>query len=268
MQTKIHPTAIIGDKVELGLGVEVGPYSFIEGKVFIGEGTIIKSHTVIEGDTTIGKNNLIYPFVTIGMKPQDLKFKGEESKVVIGDGNTIRENATIHRGTEDGGLLTRIGSNCLLMVGVHIAHDCRVGDHVILANNATLAGHVIVEDKAIIGGLSAIHQFVRIGKGAMIGGMSGIESDVIPYGLAMGERACLAGLNLIGMKRDNVKREDIHSLRNFFKKLFSKDGECGKESFLARVEELSREFSTKESLDIVEFIKRDSARSFCQPKQI
>ena len=171
MTQKIHPTAIVSKQAQLGKDVEVGAYSVIGDVVKIGDGTIIKSHVVIDGETTIGKKNVIFPFASIGLEPQDLKFKGEKSKVVIGDNNKIREHVTIHLGTQDGAMVTKIGSNCLLMVGVHVAHDCIVGDHVILANNATLAGHVEVNDHVVIGGLSAVHQFARIGKGAMIGGM-------------------------------------------------------------------------------------------------
>lgn len=262
MTTKIHPTALVSNKAQLGANVEIGAFSIIGDEVKIGDGTVVKSHVVIEGDTTIGKNNTIFPFATIGLAPQDLKFRSEKSKVVIGDNNSIREHVTIHLGTLDGAMLTKIGSNCLLMVGVHIAHDCIVGNHVILANNATLAGHVELGDHVVIGGLSALHQFVRVGAGAMIGGMSGVEHDVIPNGLVMGERASLAGLNLIGMKRRGISREDIHALRNFFKQAFAES----EKSFSARVEEISKEFSSKTVQEVVSFVKSESSRSFCQPK--
>jgi UDP-N-acetylglucosamine acyltransferase len=262
MTQKIHSTAIVSLKAHLADHVEIGPYSIIGDHVKIGEGTIIKSHAVIEGDTEIGKNNVIFPFASIGLEPQDLKFRGEKSKVVIGDNNKFREHVTIHLGTKDGAMLTKIGSHCLFMVGVHIAHDCVVGDHVILANNATLAGHVELGDHVVIGGLSAVHQFARIGKGAMIGGMSGVENDVIPNGLVMGERASLAGLNLVGMKRRGISREDIHALRNFFKKLFSEKNSA----FHQRVEDLAKEFSSEAVQDVAAFVKSESTRSFCQPK--
>ncbi len=260
---KIHPTALIATEANLGENIEIGAYSIIGDQVKIGDGTIIKSHVVIDGNTTIGKNNIIFPFATIGLEPQDLKFKGEKAKVVIGDNNRIREHVTIHLGTQDGRMETIIGNNCLLMVGVHIAHDCIIGNSAILANNATLAGHVEVGDHVVIGGLSAIHQFTRIGKGAMIGGMSGVENDVIPYGLVMGERASLAGLNLVGMKRNNIARDDIHALRNFFKKLFNQS----KESFITRVDHLAKEFPNLIVQDVASFVKASSARSFCQPKE-
>lgn len=265
MTQKIHATAVVSAKAIIGQNVEIGPYCVIGDEVKIGDGTILKSHVVIEGDTSIGKNNIIYPFATIGVAPQDLKFRGEKAQVVIGDNNSIREHVTIHLGTKDGAMLTRIGSNCLLMVGVHIAHDCVVGNNVILANNATLAGHVEVGDHVVIGGLSAVHQFARIGSGAMIGGMSGVENDVIPNGLVMGERASLAGLNIVGMKRRGVAREEIHALRNFFKKLFSDDGV----QFSNRVEALAQEFSeSKVVQDVLRFVKSETSRSFCQPKEI
>lgn len=264
MTQKIHPTAIISPKAKLGSNVEVGPFCIIGDEVKIGDNTILKSHVVIEGDTTIGKNNLIFPFAVIGVAPQDLKFKDEKSRVEIGDNNKIREHVTIHLGTQDGAMVTKIGSNCLLMVGVHIAHDCVVGDHVILANNATLAGHVQIGDHAVIGGLSAMHQFVRIGQGAMIGGMSGVESDVIPYGTVMGERASLAGLNLIGMKRRGLAREEIHALRNFFKEIFSESKEG---NFSTRVDAAAKNFNSEIVSEVVNFIKSESARSFCQPKK-
>lgn len=214
---KIHPTAIVSDKAQLGKNVEVGPYSVIGDNVKIGANSVIKSHVVIEGFTEIGEGNVIFPFAAIGQDPQDLKFAGEHSRIIIGDNNRIREHVTIHPGTKDGAMQTVIGNGCLIMVAVHVAHDCIIGNHVILANNVTLAGHVELGDHVVIGGLSALHQFVRVGHGAMIGGMSGVESDVIPYGTVMGERASLAGLNLIGMKRNNLPREEIHALRNFFK---------------------------------------------------
>jgi UDP-N-acetylglucosamine acyltransferase len=264
MSTKIHPSAIVSPKAQIGKNVEIGAFCVIGDDVKIGDGTVLKSHVVVEGDTVIGKNNIIFPFAVIGVVPQDLKFKGEKSRVIIGDNNTIREHVTIHLGTADGAMETKIGSNCLLMVGVHIAHDCIVGNHVILANNATLAGHVEVGDHAVIGGLSAMHQFVRIGKGAMIGGMSGVESDVIPYGTVMGERASLAGLNLVGLKRRNFSREEIHTLRNFFKKVFEEKSEG---NFQNRVNEIKGEFSGELVEEVIDFIKSESSRSFCQMKK-
>ncbi|MFM8186181.1 MAG: acyl-ACP--UDP-N-acetylglucosamine O-acyltransferase [Alphaproteobacteria bacterium] len=260
----IHNTAIIHSNAKIASDVEIGPFVVIGDKVKIDSGTKIKSHAVIEGDTEIGKNNLIFTFATIGLDPQDLKFKGEDSKLIIGDNNKIREHVTIHRGTEDGGMITKIGSNNLFMVGVHIAHDCIVGDHIILANNATLAGHVQIENHVVIGGLSAVHQFVRIGKGAMIGGMSGVESDVIPFGLVMGERGFLAGLNLIGLKRNNFSREEIHALRNYFKAVFLENID---ENFSARAKKIAEDFAEFSLVsEVLKFINSETSRSFCQPK--
>lgn len=261
--TKIHPSAVVSSSAKLGSNVEIGPFCVVGDEVKIGDNTILKSHAVIEGDTEIGKNNVIFPFAVIGVAPQDLKFKGEKARLIIGDNNKIREHVTIHLGTQDGAMETRIGDNCLLMVGVHIAHDCVVGNNVILANNATLAGHVQVGDNAVIGGLSAMHQFVRIGAGAMIGGMSGVESDVIPYGTVMGQRASLAGLNLVGLKRRNTSRDEIHALRNFFKKLFEEkyDG-----NFQNRVDAVKQEFSSELVDEVIKFIKSESSRSFTQMK--
>lgn len=266
--TKIHSTAIVSKKAQISDDVEIGPYSIIGDHVKIEQGTIVKSHAVIEGDTLIGKNNLIFPFSSIGLQPQDIKFRGENSKLIIGDNNKIREHVTIHLGTQDGGMITKIGSNCLLMVGAHIAHDCLIGDNVIFANNATLAGHVVVENDVVIGGLSAVHQFVRIGQGSMIGGMSGVESDVIPYGLVMGERASLAGLNIVGMKRHNISREEIHSLRNFFKKAFDQASMTSGENFISHINKVSKEFQSTTVNKVLNFITSDSSRSFCKPKSL
>ena len=263
MSTKIHPSAVISPKAQIGANVEIGPFCTIGDDVKIGDGTIVKSHVVIEGDTVIGKNNRIFPFSIIGVAPQDLKFKGEKSRIVIGDNNNIREHVTIHLGTEDGAMQTTIGSNCLLMVGVHIAHDCVVGNNVILANNATLAGHVEVEDHVVIGGLSAVHQFAKIGQGAMIGGMSGVEGNVIPYATVMGERASLAGLNLVGIRRRNFAREDIHALRNFFKELFTEENS----SISKRSEELRAKFDSSLVNQVADFIKNQGSRPLCQIKK-
>ena len=178
------------------------------------------SHVVIDGRTTIGDGTRIFPFASIGLEPQDLKYRGETSSLVIGRDNTIREYVTINPGTTGGGMVTRIGDNCLFMVGAHVAHDCQMANHVVMANNATLAGHVIIEDYAVLGGLCAVHQFVRIGRHAMIGGMSGVERDVIPYGQVMGDRARLTGLNIIGMQRRGFSRDDIQGLRNAYQFLF------------------------------------------------
>lgn len=263
MTTKIHQSAIISPQAKLGQNVEIGPFCIIGDDVEIGDNSVLKSHIVIEGNTKIGKNNIIFPFATIGVVPQDLKFSGEKARLIIGDNNKIREHVTIHLGTQDGIMETRVGSNCLLMVGAHIAHDCIVGNNVILANNATLAGHVEVADNVVIGGLAAIHQFVRIGNGAMIGGLSGVVSDILPYATVNGERAFVSGLNLIGLKRRGFERTEIHALRNFFKKLFNEDKE---ENFLSRARKIEKEFNSKLVKEVFNFIDSESSRSFCQTK--
>jgi UDP-N-acetylglucosamine acyltransferase len=264
MSKNFHHTAIVSPDAQIANDVVIGPYSIIGDNVKIDSGTILKSHIVIDGNVTIGRNNIIYPFVTIGLEPQDLKFNGEESQIIIGDNNKIRENVTIHLGTKDGGMITSIGNNCLFMVGSHIAHDCRVANNVILANNATLAGHVVVEDDVIVGGLSAIRQFVRIGKGAMIGGMSGVESDVIPYGIVFGERASLNGLNLIGLKRKNIARQQIFDAKEFFDNIFSEENG----NFIDKINKYSTQSNNEIINEIANFIKsQDNNRSFCHPKK-
>lgn len=260
----IHPTAVIDEKAQIGADVKIGAYCVVEGEVTLADGVELKSHVVVAGRTSIGEGTVIYPFASIGHRPQDLKFKGENSELIIGKNNQIREHVTMNPGTKDGGMITSVGNNCLFMMGSHIAHDCKVGNNVILANNATLAGHVVVGDGAIIGGLSAVHQFVRIGKYAMIGGMSGIENDVIPYGSAMGERAGLSGLNLVGLKRQGFTREDIHILRNIYKELFIEE----KSPLSVKVEELKQTYKeNKTVLEMLEFLSADKARAVCLPKK-
>ena len=258
----IHPTAIIADTAIIGKNTRIGPYSVIGEKVVLGDHITIHSHVIIEGKTHIDDHCSFFPFSSIGTAPQDLKYCGEDSELIIGHHNIIREHVTINPGTKGGNMVTLIGNHCLFMVGSHIAHDCTIGDHVIMANNATLAGHVKVGDFAIIGGLSAIHQFVRIGKHAMIGGMSGVESDIIPYGQAVGERANLCGLNLIGLKRRNFKKHEIHSLRQVYRLLFSPEG-----TLQERVEDTEKMFHHHpDIMDIINFIKENSSRTICQPK--
>ena len=266
MTKQIHPTAIIADSVRLGSGVSVGAYCVLEGNAQIGDGCILKSHISISGNTKIGKNCQIFPFASIGHIPQDLKYHGEESRLIIGDNNTIREYVTMNGGTQGGGMDTRVGNNCLFMVGAHIAHDCKVGNNVILANNATLAGHVEVGDFCIIGGLSAVHQFVRIGSHAVVGGMSGVEHDVIPYGSVMGERANLAGLNLVGLKRRGFDRDAIHALRNAYKMIFEDSDNTG-ETLAARAQKAKIEYKEFPAvLEILGFMGDKSSRSLCVPK--
>ena len=210
----------IGDKVS------VGPYSIVGPEVELDDGVELMSHVVVDGRTSIGANTRIFPFASIGLPPQDLKYNGEPSRLTIGCDNIIREHVTMNPGTEGGGMETNIGNNCLFMIGAHVAHDCQIGDHVILVNNATLAGHVTIQEWAIIGGLAAVHQFVRIGKHAMVGGKTGVAEDVIPYGSVIGNRARLSGLNIIGLKRRDFSRDDIHNLRKAYR---SEERRVGKE---------------------------------------
>ncbi|NDF12954.1 MAG: acyl-ACP--UDP-N-acetylglucosamine O-acyltransferase [Proteobacteria bacterium] len=259
--TNIHPTAIIEKGAEVS-GADIGPYCHVGPQVKLAKGVKLHSHVVVGGDTTIGENTEIFPFASIGLKPQDLKFKNEPSKLVIGKNNVIREHVTMNPGTEGGGLLTQVGDNCLFMMSTHVAHDCIVGNHVILANNATLAGHVHVGDYAVIGGLSAIHQFVRIGHHAMIGGMSGIESDIIPYGQASGERASLVGLNLIGLKRRGFEREEINALRTAYRLLFSPEG-----TLAERVSDAGERFNNNPLvMEILAFMRENGSRALCLPR--
>jgi UDP-N-acetylglucosamine acyltransferase len=259
---QIHPTAVIAPGARLADDVVIGPYCVIGEHVALAAGVALKSHVVIDGRTSIGERTRIFPFASIGFETQDLKYKGEPSSLEIGHDNTIREHVTINPGTEGGGMVTRVGNHCLLMVGAHVAHDCRIGDHVILVNNGTLGGHVVMEDYAILGGLSAVHQFCRIGRHAMIGGMSGVERDVIPYGLAMGDRARLTGLNIIGMQRRGFSRDDIQTLRNAYNCLFGEGGTLSE-----RVDEVEKRFAGSAPVDdLIAFIRADSSRAICQPK--
>lgn len=220
MTAQVHPSSFVDPAARLGPDVSIGPFCVIGADVELAEGVTLVSHVSVAGRTRIGARTKVYPFASIGQPPQDLKYRGEPSRLEIGADTVIRENVTLNPGTEGGGMLTSVGDGCLLMVGAHVAHDCRIGDRVILVNNATLGGHVTIGDHAIVGGNSAIHQFVRIGAHAMIGGMTGIEQDVIPYGLAMGERGYLAGLNLVGLKRRGFDRSAVHALRALYKTLF------------------------------------------------
>ncbi len=262
MTQSIHPTALIDPKAQLGEGVAIGPYCVVGPDVRLGDGVRLIAHVVVDGRTTIGAGTVIYPFASIGQRPQDLKYHGEPSTLEIGANNQIREYVTMNPGTEGGGMLTKVGDNGLFMVGVHVAHDCNVGNNVVMANNATLAGHVHVGDFAVIGGLSAVHQFVRIGSHAMIGGMSGVESDVIPYGMVKGDRAYLAGLNIVGLERRGFSREDIHALRSAYRMLFSKEG-----TMAERLEDVAEHYGSRSLVDgMVDFIRSRTSRALCQPE--
>lgn len=258
----IHQTAVVHKNAKIGKDVSIGAFCVVGEHVSLGDNVTLHSHVVVEGHTSIGKNTVIFPFAVIGHIPQDLKFGGEASRLEIGENNRIREHVTMHPGTQGGGLLTKVGNNCLFMVGAHVAHDCIIGNNVILANNATLAGHVVVGNGVILGGLSAVHQFVRIGDFAFIGGMSGVEKDVIPYGTVKGERASLDGLNLVGLKRRNVERDNIHAVRHAFKELFNAEGG----TLADRAAKLKEKYPQTEAAALIDFILADSSRSFCTPK--
>jgi UDP-N-acetylglucosamine acyltransferase len=258
----IHPTAIIGTGAKLGTDVSVGAYSLIGPHADIGDGAVIHSHVVVTGHTRLGSGVKVFPFASIGHAPQDLKFRGEASRLEVGDQTVIRENVTMNPGTEGGGMLTRVGSRCLIMVGSHVAHDCQIGDDVILVNNSTLAGHVRIADRAIIGGMSAVHQWVRIGEGAFVGGMTGVENDVIPFGTVIGNRAALGGLNLVGLRRAGSPREDVHALRAAYKLLFE-----GADPLAKRVDLVEAEFGGSPLVDkLIAFIREGGDRAICTPR--
>ena len=255
----IDKTAIINKNAKVHPSVRVGPYSIIGPQVEIGENTEIKSHVSITGNTKIGKGNKIYPFVSIN-DPQDLKYNGEETSLVIGDNNKIREYVTINPGTIGGGGKTIIGNNCLFMISSHIAHDCQVGNNVILANNVPLGGHAIIEDNVVIGGNSAVQQFTRVGKMAMIGGMTGVLHDVIPFGLSTGNRNSLQGLNLIGLRRAKFENKDILGLSEAYKEIFAT------KNINENIRKLNGSFQENPLVkEVIEFITKDKKRSICTP---
>ena len=255
----IHPSAVIEPGAELGAGVEVGPFCVIGPQVRLHDGVRLKSHVVIAGDTEIGAETVVFPFASIGEVPQDLKFRGEDTRLVIGARNRIREHVTMNPGTEGGGGVTTIGDDGLYMAGCHVAHDCRIGDRVILVNHVAIAGHCVLGDDVIVGGLSGVHQFVRIGRGAMIGALSMVTADVIPFALVQGPRASLHGLNLVGLKRRGVARADIHALRNLLGRL---GGGSFREAARSRAGEADLAGMEREVLD---FILGPSDRSFLTP---
>jgi len=255
----IHSTAIVDKKCKIGNNVQIGPYSVIGPNVVIGDNTIIQSHVNISGNTIIGNGNKIYPFVSIN-DPQDLKFNGEPTNLIIGDNNKIREYVTINPGTISGGGKTTIGNNCLFMIASHIAHDCQVGNNVIIANNVPLGGHVIIEDNVVIGGNSAVQQFTRIGKMAMIGGMTGVLHDVIPYGLSTGNRNSLQGLNLIGLRRAKFENKDILGLSEAYKEIFAS------KNLTENISKLNSSFQDNQLVkNVIDFITKDKKRSICTP---
>ncbi len=261
-KSDIHPTAIIEDGAKLADGVKVGPYSVVGANVSLGEGVELASHVAVAGRTTIGARTRIFPFASIGHQPQDLKYKGEPSTLDIGSDCLIREGVTMNPGTEGGGLSTTVGNSCAFLANSHVGHDCHVGNNVILSNNVMLAGHVEVGDFAILGGGAAVIQFARVGSHAFLGGMSGLEQDLIPYGMALGNRAYLSGLNIVGLQRRGFSRNEIHDLRRAYRALFAQEG-----TLLERVADVTEEFKDHPTvMEIVAFIKAGGKRSMCTPK--
>ena len=258
----IHSTAIVEDGAKIGADVVVGPFSIVGSDVVLGDGVELMSHVVVTGKTSIGTKTKIWPFASIGHRPQDLKYAGEVSYLEIGSENMIREHVTMNPGTDGGGLYTRVGNNNLFMMGCHVGHDCQIGDHCVFANNATLAGHVEIDDSAILGGLSAVQQFCRIGKHVMVGGMSGVEKDVIPFGSVIGNRADLGGLNLIGLKRRGFNRETIHALRTAYREIFHGEGHLAD-----RAADVAARYQDVEAVqEITSFILAKPGRNFCTPR--
>ena len=259
----IHKTAIVDVKAKISDNVEIGPYCLIGPGVEIGTGSVLHSHINIVGNTKIGNNNQIYPFSSIGTPPQDLKYKGEKNSLVIGNNNKIREYVNINPGTEQGGGITRVGDNNLFMVYCHIAHDCLITNNIVLANNVQVGGHVNIENNAIVGGSCAIHQFSRIGEFAMIGGMTGVLSDVIPFGLSMGNRNSLTGINLIGLRRAKVSNENIKKLQLAYKNIFKN------KSFRENIENLNQDLKNNKFVKkILNFINSDKKRPISLPPNL
>jgi UDP-N-acetylglucosamine acyltransferase len=233
-----HPTAVVEDGARIGAGVRIGPFCVIGPNVDLGDACELKSHVVLAGHTTIGARTTIFPFAAIGLPPQDLKYAGEPTTLTIGADCVIREAVTMHPGTGHGTRETIVGDRCFFLANTHVAHDCRVGSNVVMTNNAMIAGHCKIGDFVILGGGVGVHQFVRVGAHAFIGGMSAVENDVIPYGMALGNRAYLAGLNIVGLRRRGFSREDIHELRRAYRLLFANEG-----TLAERVEDVSQEFA-------------------------
>jgi UDP-N-acetylglucosamine acyltransferase len=255
----VHPTAIVEAGAYVGPGVRIGPWCHVGADVVLETGVRLVSHVVIDGHTTIGAGAVLYPFSSVGLPPQDMKYKGEPTATVIGPRTQIREHCTIHRGTATGSGITSVGADCLLMAVVHVAHDCSLGDGVIVANNVVMGGHVVIGDGAVIGGATALHQFVRIGRNAMVGGASGVEGDVIPFGTCMGNRARLTGLNIVGLRRRGVDRAGLHRLRAAFRALFATDDDSGG-VFAERLARVREGAADPLIADMIAFIEAPSRR--------
>jgi len=257
----IHNSSIIDKKAKIGKKVKIGPFSYIGPKVHISDGVELISNVHIEGNTKIGKGTKIFPFACIGTPPQDMKYKGETNSLEIGENNVIREYVTINPGTKGGGEKTVIGNNCLLMISSHIAHDCHIGNNVVIANNVPLGGHVTIEDSVVIGGNSAVQQFTRIGRLAMIGGMTGVLKDVIPFGLSFGNRNYLRGINLIGLKRKKYDNKKISELNSAFKKIFSS------KNLHENLSKINGEYRENNLVaEVINFISKDKKRPICTPQ--
>jgi UDP-N-acetylglucosamine acyltransferase len=254
----IHATALVAPGATIGDEVVVGPWCTVGPDVVLEAGVRLVSHVVVDGHTRIGASAVVYPFCTVGLPPQDLKYKGEPTETIIGPRTQLREHCTIHRGTVTGTGVTRVGADCLLMAVVHVAHDCALGDGVIVANNVVMGGHVTIGDNAVIGGAAALHQFVRIGRAAMVGGVSGVEADVVPFATVMGNRAYLSGLNLIGLKRRGVDRAGLHRLRAAFRTLFA--GGATGDVFSDRVARVRETATDPYILEMLDFIEAPSRR--------
>ncbi|WP_316013027.1 acyl-ACP--UDP-N-acetylglucosamine O-acyltransferase [Roseobacter sp. HKCCA0434] len=261
-ETRIHPSAIVEPGAQIGAGCEIGPFSIVGPQARLGDGVVLHSHVVIAGDTTVGDDTRIWPFASIGHQPQDLKFAGERTRLEIGARNMIRESVSINPGTAGGGGLTKIGDDNLMMLGTHVGHDCILGNRIVLANNAAIAGHCRLDDNVIVGGQSGVHQFVHIGRGAMIGAVSMVTKDVIPYGSIVGNRGELAGLNITGLKRRGVERPQLHALRAAYQAIFVD----GAGTLLERTRR-TREDHADDPLvqEIAEFILADHSRSIATP---
>lgn len=261
--TQIHPTAIVSPGAQLGQDVEIGAFCTVGPRVQLGDGVRLVSHVVIEGATQIGAGTAVHPFAVLGGAPQHLAHKGEDTRLVVGERNIIREHVTMHTGTVGGGGVTRIGSDSLYMVGAHVAHDCIVGDRVTFANNATLGGHVVIGDFVFMGGLCAVHQFTRIGRYSFVGGGGVVTKDIIPYGSVWGNHAHLEGLNLVGLKRRGFSREAINALRAAYRLLFADEG-----TFQERLDDVAEAHAgTPEVMEIVDFIRSEANRPLCLPER-
>lgn len=260
-EARIHPTAVIEPGATIGPGCDIGPFAIVGSEVTLAANVTLKSHCVVTGWTEVGEGSVIWPFASVGEVPQDLKFKGERTRLVIGKRCRIREGATLNTGTEGGGGLTQVGDDCLIMTGAHVGHDSIVGDRVVLVNNVAIAGHCQIGDDVIVGGLSGIHQWVRVGKGAIIGALTMVTNDVIPYGLVQGPRGVLDGLNLVGLKRRGVARADITALRAGYQMLAQGEG-----AFHERAQRLHDETDSDYVREVTDFILAASDRSFLTPK--